>query len=473
MPLYSSEAESGVAVAFRPTQRLVADALAVWRAGVVAVDSQRLVRRAVQVSDETLRVGSESLALDRIRRIVVVGAGKAGAGMAAGLLDSLGPRLCRDKHVCGWVNVPDDCARELPGVRVFPARPPGQNLPTPQVLDGTREILKLVQGCAPNDLCIGLISGGGSALLDLPVPPVSLADQIALIEHLSAARANIQQLNLVRRRLSLVKGGRLAAACAAPFVVLIISDVLGDPLDVIASGPTVPDSGSAAAALETLREFDPDRGRIPATIYEALSGSPRPAVTAERLRHVRNFVIGNLGVAIEAAAEHARSLGYSTGVHIPMALEGLAEDVGRKLAARIGEQCAARQPTAWIEGGEPVVRLAPPEQRGLGGRNQQVILALAEALGSGPPLASSFCAISGGTDGEDGPTDAAGAWLDSETLGRAAALGLVPHQYLSRNDAYHFFEPLGTLLRTGPTHTNVCDLRVVLSGGARGPDAAP
>ena len=444
-------------------EQIVRDAVEIWRAGVAAVDSATLVQAALDIADSTLRIGSDSFPLDSIHRILVVGAGKAGAGMAEGLLRALGPQLCRQKNVHGWVNVPDDCAREIPGIRIFAARPPGENLPTPRVLEGTRQILKMVRDLSPNDLCICLISGGGSALLDLPRHPITLTEQIGLIEHLSAACANIQQLNTVRKQLSEVKGGRLAAACAAPLVGLIISDVLGDPLDVIASGPTVADSSTPADALRILRQFDPTETAIAPSIYRVLRGGAVRAIAPGELSHARNHVVGNIGVAIRAAAMQAQRAGYQTDFRVPTKLEPSAEEIGHAMVERLRKLADRTDQVAWIEGGEPVVRLAPPAQRGLGGRNQQVVLAAAAVLLSDPiSVGKQFCILSGGTDGEDGPTDAAGAWIDAASIAQAQRTGLNPDPYLQHNDAYHFFKPLGSLLLTGPTHTNVCDLRILV-----------
>lgn len=446
------------------TSILVRDALDIWRAGTRAVDSAHLVQSQVRVDGTHLRLGPHLVALNSLRRIVVVGAGKAGAGMARGLVDALGPDLAQQKQLTGWINVPDDCVQDLPWIRLFGARPAGENLPTSRVIEGTRQIVELVRSCGADDLCLCLLSGGGSALLSLPREPVTLEEQVRLIDFLSAHRANIQELNTIRKQISQVKGGRLAAACRGPLYSLIISDVLGDPLDVIASGPTVSDAATPRDALDILRRFDPDQTRVAPSIYERLQGNlAEPRVVVDHSR-VHNLVIGNLRVAIEAAVSRAQQLGYRTASHVPIGLEGLADDVGRSLAARWTTLDAEDGPVAWIEGGEPVVRLAERSVRGVGGRNQQVMLAMAEQLLRDVRTGRKrFCALSGGTDGEDGPTDAAGAWIDSTSLSAIGLQGLDPSHYLARNDAYHFFEQLGTLLCTGPTHTNVCDLRLILS----------
>ncbi|MHC4177677.1 MAG: DUF4147 domain-containing protein, partial [Planctomycetota bacterium] len=215
------------------------DALQIWQAGVDAVRSEQLVRDILRVEDSTLLVGDEQLQLDAIGRIGVVGAGKAGAGMAAVVEEVLGPRLMEQKQLAGWINVPGDCVRELSRIKLHAARPPGVNEPTPAGAAGSREILRIVESLGPDDLCLCLISGGGSALMPAPVEGITLDDKLAVTKYLSAAGANIEQLNTVRKQLSRIKGGGLAQACrAGRLVSLIISDVLGDPLDVIASGPT-------------------------------------------------------------------------------------------------------------------------------------------------------------------------------------------------------------------------------------------
>jgi glycerate 2-kinase len=237
----------------RTAAQLRDDALEIWRAAVRAADSARLVREAVHVEANQLLAAGEQCDLDRIGRIVVVGAGKAGAGMAAGLLEALGESVVAKKHVTGWLNVPADCVRTLPPITLHPARPAGSNEPTAAGVAGADEILRLVQSLGPDDLCLCLISGGASALLPAPAEGISLADKLAVTRHLSAAGANIVELNTVRKHLSRIKGGGLARACRARrLITLVISDVIGDPLDAIASGPTVADTTTAGEALAVL-----------------------------------------------------------------------------------------------------------------------------------------------------------------------------------------------------------------------------
>ena len=445
------------------------DAIAIWRAGVDSVDSERLLMDNVSVTGDELRIVDEEFSLRRIRRIVVVGAGKAGAGMAAGLEAALGPHLMETKQLTGWVNVPADCVRPLTRIHLHAARPAGINEPTPEGVRGCHQILALLDSMGPDDLCLCLLSGGGSALLPAPRPEITLADKLAVTRHLSGAGANIQQLNAVRKQLSRIKGGGLARACrTGRLVTLIISDVLGDPLDVIASGPTVDNSTTARDALNILEKFQASQAGITPAVFDCLTQDlTQPASRAVAHGRVSNFVIGNNAVAVDAAGVEAERRGYSHAMVAARRPEGDASELGRHLAQMAKQMRQSPGPDCLISGGEPTVTLIDAARRGLGGRNQQLVLAaLSHLCDRGdrydPAGMDGILILSGGTDGEDGPTDAAGAWADRALAHAALERQLAPESYLSRNDAYHFFQPLGGLLRTGPTHTNVCDLRVVL-----------
>ena len=444
----------------RTSDQLRRDALKIWNAGVDAVRSEHLVREALRVDGSKLVVGDESFSLDAVRRIAVVGAGKAGAGMAAAVEDVLGEELLEAKQVTGWINVPADCVRELKRIKLHAARPAGVNEPTEAGAAGSRAIVEIVESLGPEDLCLCLISGGGSALMPAPVEGISLADKLAVTRFLSATGANIEQLNTVRKQLSRIKGGGLMRACRAGRIVsLIISDVLGDSLDVIASGPTVKDSSTARAALDVLDQFAARNSEISPSVFDYLEKKQQatpPAPTCD----VTNLIIGNNGVAVDAAGVMAESLGYSHAMVSAIESEGPAEEIGRHLAAMALKMRGESGPDCLITGGEPVVTLIDEARRGRGGRSQQLVLAALEQLADDG--ARGMALLSGGTDGEDGPTDAAGAVLDESVLQSAAARQLDPADYLARNDAYHFFEPLDALIKTGPTHTNVCDLRVVV-----------
>jgi hydroxypyruvate reductase len=428
------------------------------------------MQAAIHIDGDYLLLGDElaylsPVDLRAVRRICVVGAGKAGAGMAETLESLLGPKLCREKLLTGWVNVPADCVRKLAYIHLHAARQAGRNEPTAEGVAGAEEILRLVSSLGPQDLCLCLIGGGGSALLPVPAEGVSLADKLAITRFLSAAGANINELNTVRKQISRIKGGGLARACrAGQLVSLIISDVLGDPLDIIASGPTVEDPSTPADALAVLAKYAVDRGIAP-SVFEHLErgGHPRQRTTCS----VCNLVIGNIATAVDAAGVEAEKRGYSHAMICAREPEDAAEDVGRHLAhfamkmVKDSRKGNKDSPNCLISGGEPVVRLVEASRRGLGGRNQQLVLAALQAIG--PENVAGIALLSGGTDGEDGPTDAAGAFFDERIVQAAQRSKLDPAEYLARNDAYHFFEPLDALLKTGPTQTNVGDLRVVIA----------
>ena len=434
-------------------------ALTIWQAGVNAVEGSRLVQDAVAVRDGQLIVRDLSWDLAAIRRIVVVGGGKAVGEMVCGLAQSL-----QDvpNPIVGWLNVPAGSVaikvQPLEGVTIHEARPVGINYPTPQAVAGTRKMLELVSQCEPNDLCLYLLSGGGSALISAPPTEVTLEDKCQLIDRLSSRGASIQQLNAVRRCVSDVKGGGLAQPCrAGQQVALIISDVLDSSLESIASGPTVVGSRNfeeARNVLESILEFD----RIPSSIRQRLeNGESERAATGPEVQH---RILADNQTAVEAARQRAIELGFQVHV-LPLVMpQPTAEAAGRELANYLNEPCID-EPQCWISGGEPIVHLVDDAGRGKGGRNQQLALAALESILEQPDTAD-FALVSGGTDGEDGPTDAAGAVVDRELVQRLRHSGKEVTPFLQSNDAYHFFEPLQSLLKTGWTGTNVCDLRVLV-----------
>jgi hydroxypyruvate reductase len=442
----------------RSAELLRTDALRIWSAGVDAVRPQRLMPEAVEICRGRLRLGDESLGLDEIDRIAVVGGGKAAAGMAAALEQALGPEVLQSKRVAGLVNVPADCLRPTDCIRLNAARPSGVNEPTEDGVRGVEQMLRLVRELRPRDLCICLISGGGSALLPAPIDGFTLADKVVLTRELSARGATIQQMNVVRRELSAIKGGGLARACrAGRLVSLILSDVPGDDVSLIASGPTAPGAPTPEDAARVLRELALDESAIGARAIQLWRDRRETGATSGNGSRVTNIVIGNNATAVDAAGLEAERLGYSHAMISSDKPEGLAEEVANSLVGMARRMRIEAGPDCLITGGEPTVRLAPVDVRGRGGRNQQLCLAALAELSDWRGLAL----ISGGTDGEDGPTDAAGACVDESTAFAAAQLGLDPRLYLARNDAYSFFEEVGGLLMTGPTHTNVCDLRVL------------
>jgi hydroxypyruvate reductase len=423
-----------------------------------------LVADAVHLSRNELAVVDHRFDVSALRRIVVLGGGKAGAGMAAAVECVLGDELV-DHKVSGWVNVPADCVRPLRKIHLHASRPAGINEPTEAGVIGARQILSLARQSTADDLCLVLLSGGGSALLPAPKPPLTLADKLAVTRFLTDSGATIEELNTVRKRLSLIKGGGLARASGAGHLIaLIISDIVGDPLDLIASGPTCADSTTNADALGVLRKFHAQPPDVPETVLSFLARDARKTEPDTPLdRSVANYIVGNNALALRAAARRAGQLGYVVQ-SLGSDNRGEANEQGRNLAERcvaIRDAAEFRQrPVCLLSGGEPVVRLSKTVKPGRGGRNQQLVLAALMALHADGM--DHIAILAGGTDGEDGPTDAAGAWADAAILRRASEQGLNPQPYLDRNDAYTFFQQLGGLFKTGPTHTNVMDLRVAL-----------
>lgn len=439
------------------------DARDIWEHGVQAVDAGCLVRGAVSVRGGTLRIASDTVALSGVGRIAVVGMGKAGAAMAEAVEEALGPRVLESKGVRGVVLVPDPQVRPLRAITLHGARAGHDNRPTAAGVTGGRRLLKLAAQLGPRDLLICLVSGGGSALAPAPAAGVTLADKRRVTGLLEAAGATINEMNAVRKHLSALKGGGLARATRARVVTLLVSDVVGDPLDVIASGPTAPDPTTYADALEALRQ----RGilsRAPRRAVDHLWHGARgglPETLKRPSRRVTHHVIGNNALALAAAARRAAKLGYRV-VNLGPDLEGESREAGVFLAgiARgVREQgTPAAAPACILSGGETTVTLG--KNPGRGGRNQELVLgALVHLEAHG---LDGVAVLSGGTDGEDGPTDAAGAVADAAVLRRARSQGLHPREALAAHDAYPFFEQAGGLFRTRPTHTNVMDLRVAL-----------
>ncbi|MCP4189331.1 MAG: DUF4147 domain-containing protein [Planctomycetaceae bacterium] len=454
------------------TNQLRKDGLQIWNRGVTAVDSEQLVLDNVKVDHQLLTIGRQTWPLDQLRRIVVVGAGKAGAGMARGLEKAFGKQTLEEKHVSGWINVPADCVQSLQRIHLHAARPAGRNEPTREGMQGTQRILDLVRGLGPQDLCLCLISGGGSALLPAPINGISFDDKLRVTRHLSESGANIQQLNAVRSSLSAIKGGGLARACqAGRLVTLVISDVMGDPLETIASGPTIVNfdpAQRAAIALQVLDEFDVASCGASANLAHIIRqhAANQPTTAAPQ---ITNLVIGNNRTATRAAEQEASRLGYRVILLPSESATSSAEEVGSSLVHAMLERLETGIKTCWISGGEPIVKLIDPSTRGRGGRNQQLVVAgLLQLIKSNTrtPVLNQQLLLSGGTDGEDGPTDAAGGLVDEDVARQMIVRQLDAADYLHRNDTYSFLQQTGGLIRTGPTHTNVCDIRVALMDGS-------
>ncbi len=426
----------------------------IFRAALRAADPIEAVLRHVRVSGETLIAGKHRYRLASIRHIYVVGAGKASAAMARAVERLLGKRITK-----GLLNVKYGHTAPLRRIALNEC---GHPVPDENGVRGAEQIASIARQADGGDLVIALISGGASALLPLPAPPITLADKQGLTQLLLESGANIHEMNCIRKHISSVKGGQLARlAHPAPVLALILSDVIGDDLDVIGSGPTVPDRSTFADARRILNKYGL-WGRAPRVIAERLSAdepeTPKPGDPV--FAHVRNVVVGSNELAVSAAAAEARALGYRTLI-LSTFIEGETRDAGRFHAAIAKEMLASghpvRPPACVISGGETTVTI---RGSGLGGRNQEFALAAAIDIDGLPGVTI----LSGGTDGSDGPTDAAGAAASGHTLARARELGLSAADFLANNDSYHFFEAAGGLIKTGPTNTNVMDVRIVLAG---------
>jgi glycerate 2-kinase len=430
---------------------------AIWQAGVDAVRPEQLIERAVEDPELGL-----TRAIADCQRIVVVGGGKAGAGMCRGLEGALSTCLNR---VHGIVNVPAECICRLKAIRLHAARPAGTNEPTAEGVVGSDEMLHLVNSAGPDDVAICLLSGGASALMPAPVAGVSLEDKQQVTRALHGCGAAIGEMNTVRKHLSRIKGGQLAVAFKGKALFsLIISDVIGDPLDVIGSGPTVDDATTFADALAVRRKYGLASPKVPAAALRYLEEGAagfHPDTPKRLAGNVHNSIIGNNQMALAGAECRAVELGYQ--VHqFATPLQGDTAVAVEQLSAAIHDLQAWPGPgnpsICILAGGETTVTLR--SNHGLGGRNQHLVLSLLRKLNESElSNAVIFCA---GTDGEDGPTDAAGAVGDDTTLRRAAQLGIDAGDYLQRQDAYHFFQRQGDLAITGLTGTNVMDLCVIL-----------
>ena len=447
------------------------DAIRIWRAGVDSVNSSQAVSRAVIVQDDSLVIAGQRFKLSDVNRVEVVGAGKAGAGMAAGFELVLQNTAWFDR-LSGWVNVPSDCLRSLQKIHLHPGRPPGVNEPTKEVINGTNEIVRRVQSLGSRDLCIVLLSGGASALLCSPVEGVSLEDKLQLTRMLAASGAPIQELNLVRTQLSNVKGGRLARRCSSGHMItLVISDVIGDPLDVIGSGPTYPAKARPDEALAVLKK----RGlidKVPLSVLQTLQHIDAGSSSFGNVERgpVHHEIVASNRIAIEHACREANRLGYEV-VEVMQDVRGDAATQGRLMHQKLlhlrdSVRLESSKRLCVLGGGETTVNVASTSgPAGKGGRNQEFVLA---ALAAEPsPMAwSGIALVSGGTDGEDGPTDAAGAFCDAAVAVSATSHIPSASESIERHDSWTFLNNLNALIRTGPTHTNVMDVFVGVVHGA-------
>lgn len=438
--------------------RLKFDAKTIFAAGVAAADPFQAVSRTLKLLQDKLCASTASLPRAAGSKIHLIAVGKAAGPMAAAAEALLGEQLGRGLAVSKY-----DHLWPLQRVQLLQA---GHPLPDANGVAATAAVKALLQAAAPNDLVLCLLSGGASALLPAPPAGICLEEKLATTELLLACGVSIQEINCVRKHLSTLKGGGLTRL-AAPrrMLTLVLSDVVGDPLDVIASGPTVPDPTTFADALAVIERYQLLH-RLPASVRSYLQRgnagqlpeTPKPGEACFAGNVVE--LVGSNSQSLRAAAAKAAELGYTPWV-LTSSLTGETRQVAAVHAAIARELATHGQPVpppaCLLSGGETTVTL---RGQGRGGRNQEFALAAAHGIAG----LTDVVILSAGTDGTDGPTDAAGALADGHTLERARQVGLDPLRHLEQNDAYPLFTALGDLLLTGPTNTNVMDLQLILVG---------
>ncbi len=423
-----------------------------------AVDPKKIVKAKLLLNESLLQIKEHSFDLAEFHNVFVVGGGKAGGPMAEALEEVLGSRITE-----GIVNIPYGSASKTSIIMLHEASHP---LPDESGVAGTRLMLELAEKARSDDLVICLISGGGSSLMPCPKEGISLQNKQELTSALLKSGATINEVNSVRKHLSGFKGGWLAKkAYPATVLSLILSDVVGDPLDVIASGPTVPDSTTYADARKVLEEYGL-WDKAPYSIRKVLCDGEEgmidetPKAQDKAFQQVYNIIVGNNRTATLAMCQYLKSQGLNTAL-LTSTLEGEAKCIGPVLSSVANEILVsgnpASKPAAIIAGGETTVKVTG---KGLGGRNQELALSAALRLKKSDVSAVVVACVN--TDGVDGPTDAAGAIIDQYTCLRAEKLGLKPERFLADNNSYNFFSKLADLVFTGQTGTNVNDISLII-----------
>jgi glycerate-2-kinase len=428
----------------------------IWEAALDAANPATCINKTLRVNGNVLSIGDKQFTIEG--KLIVVGAGKAASRMAQVVEETLGERITD-----GLVVTKHEHGLPLRRIRQVEA---GHPIPDAAGVNAVREMRELLRGLKPEDIVLCLISGGGSALWPAPAEGITLEQKQEVTSLLLRAGATILELNAVRKHLSAVKGGQLAAwAAPARIATLIMSDVIGDPLDFIASGPTAPDTTSFGEALAIVQKYGVT---VPAAVTERLQAgaqgripdTPKPGDPL--FRNVENLIIANNRLLVDAAATRARALGFGT-VILGTEVQGEARDVAGFFAAIAREIASTGNP-----GKPPVCVLAAGETtvtvrgKGAGGRNQEMALAWAIAMAP-RPIGIPCCFASVATDGSDGPTNAAGGVVDPTTVQRALELGLAPQRFLANNDSWNFLQGTGDLIVTGPTQTNLMDLQILLA----------
>jgi len=434
------------------------DARSIFHAGLEAVEPETAIYRSCKREADNLFIGDKTYDLSKYENIYLIGAGKAASPMAFAMETLLDDRLTSGVAVVKYGHF-----SKSNRIKIIEA---GHPVPDENGVKGAESIMQIAIQAEENDLVICLISGGGSALLPFPAPGITLEDKQETIKILLSCGAAINEINSIRKHISGIKGGRLAqTAYPASFVSLLLSDVVGDDLDVIASGPSVPDSSTYQDCMEIITRYGIVK-KLPDSVLRHLQNglaglvpeTPKPQDPV--FSKTRNLIIGSNMDAICSAKIKAQNLGYNTLILSSM-IQGETREVARvhaAIAKEIRKTGHPLSPPACIlSGGETTVTLSG---NGKGGRNQEFALAAAIDIDGH----ENIVIFSAGTDGIDGPTDAAGALADSTTIKRASGKRLHAFEYLSNNDAYHFFHAINDLIITGPTLTNVMDLRIILVG---------
>jgi len=403
-------------------------------------DAQRIIQDALRdaMPGAAVRQALEKIEFNPDGKLIVVSAGKAGWEMARAAVEVLGDRIDSGVVVTKY----DHCKGEMKPLELFEA---GHPVPDENSYKATARALEAVSGLTEKDNVLFLLSGGGSALFEKPLIPY---DEMAdVTRQLLACGANIVEMNTIRKRLSAVKGGRFALSCMPAHVyTVVLSDIIGDPLDMIASGPAYPDASTCEQAVRIVKTY----GLKLSDAAMALIRTETP----KELANVTTFITGSVKQLCRSAAETCRELGYEP-IFLTASLSCEAREAGAFLAAIARDHQDSDKSLAFLCGGETVVHLTG---KGLGGRNQEIALGAAEGLAD----CRNTCVFSVGSDGTDGPTDAAGGIVDEHTLARLAAAGLDVRKVLADNDAYHALKAIDALVMTGPTGTNVNDLTVAL-----------
>jgi glycerate 2-kinase len=438
--------------------------LSILHAALQAVDPVQAVTRHIRLdASQNLLVQDRSYQLDRYRRVLVVGAGKAGAPMTEAVVNLLEDRLERAivvvKEGYANINLPHRLSNRVSLIEA------GHPIPDMRGQEGAQQILELLKSTTEEDLVICLISGGGSAIISSPIRPMNISDIQEMTSLLLHCGASIEEINTLRKHTEQLKGGQLARlASPAQVISLILSDVVGNPLEVIASGPTVPDSSTYEQALAIidnyqLRQEMPDRiiNHLEKGKRKEVIDTPKPGDPI--FNRVQNVITGSNYLAAQASLDEAKKHKFNTQL-LTTYLQGEARQAGRFMAAIVRQIADSQQPiqrpACLICGGETTVTI---QGVGTGGRNMEMALGTVMDLHD----ISNIMFITLATDGGDGPTDAAGAIVTGETLQRSQQLGMNPLEYLNNNDSYTYFNTLGDIIKTGPTQTNVNDLSFIFA----------